>query len=276
MAFQHQEFWTRLREAERLRLYAQSMFYDKKALSASLMEAESKSRQLELEVREAVERECRAEAERDAARHELVMDRLEIDAAGSARAQVESELARVQHALAASEDARRTMESELDVAQQALAASREACRTIEEKASRLTDERVSLLVELGASKDEMSAFLANVAKEKKALEVEYDVGFEAIFNYGYRCCAFAHNIWGSKPKILDGMSGTSEPLTPEFFMTPRCPPVAIPVGASVAPKAGVSEGVEHSSTAEAKVGDTPNSPSRVAWEREDPGASSES
>ena len=75
-----------MREAERLRLYAQSVFADKKALSAALMEAKSKSRWLELEAREAVERATRAEAERDAARHELAMARLEINAAGSARA----------------------------------------------------------------------------------------------------------------------------------------------------------------------------------------------
>ena len=62
MAFKHREFWTRLREAERLRLYAQSVFSDKKALSVALLKVESKSRQLELEAREAVERETRAEA----------------------------------------------------------------------------------------------------------------------------------------------------------------------------------------------------------------------
>ena len=86
------------------------------------------------------------------------------------------------------------MESELDVAQQALAASEEACRTAEEEASRLTDERVLLLLELRASKNELSAFRTEVAKEKKALEVEYDASFESIFNYGYGYCAFAHNI----------------------------------------------------------------------------------
>ena len=276
MAFQHREFRTRLREVERLRLYAQSAFSDKKALSASLMEAESKSRRLELEAREAIEMATRAKAERDVARHEVAMARLEIDAAGSARAQMESELARVQHALATLEGARRKMESELDVAQQALSASGEACWMAKEEASCITNERVSLLVELMASKDDLSAFRAKVAKEKKALKEEYDVGFEAIFNYGYGCCSFAKNIYGSKPKILDGMLSTSKPLTPKFFVNPRCPPVAVPVGAGVAPKAGVSEGVEHSLTIEAKVGDNPDSPSRVTGEREDPGASDES
>ena len=211
MAFQHQEFWTRLRDAERLRLYSQSAFFDKKALSASLMEAESKLRRLELEAREAVERATCAEAKRDVALHEVAMARLEIDAVGSAQAQMESEPGRVQRALANSEDARWKMESELDAAQQALVAFGESCRTVEEEASRLTDEWVSLLVELGASKDELSAFRAEVAKEKKTLEAEYDVGFEAIFNYGYGCCAFAYNICGSKPKIPEGMPGTPQP-----------------------------------------------------------------
>ena len=84
MAFQHREFRTQLREVERLRLYAQSAFFNKKALSASLMEEESRSRRLELEAREAVKRATCAKAERDAARHEVAMARLEIDAAGSA------------------------------------------------------------------------------------------------------------------------------------------------------------------------------------------------
>ena len=44
-----------------------------------------------------------------------------------------------------------------------------------------------------------------------------------IFNYGYSCCVFAHDIRGSKPKIPLGMSDTSTPLTPEFFVNPRCP-----------------------------------------------------
>ena len=201
---------------------------------------------------------------------------MEIDVAGNAWAQMESELARVQRASDASEDARRKMEFELDVAQQALAASEEACRTAEEEASLLTDERVSLLIKLGASKDELPAFRAEVAKEKKALEAEYDVGFEVIFNYEYGCYAFAHNICGSKPKILDGMPCTLEPLTPEFFVNPRCPPVFVPTGAGVAPKAGVSERVEHFSIVGAKIGDNPDSSSGVAGEREDPSASGRS
>ena len=192
------------------------------------MEAESKSRCLESEVREAVERAVHAEKERDAARHEVAMGRLEIDAAGNAQAQMESVLARVQSALATLKDARQKVESELDRAQQALAVFGEVGRKVEEEVSRLTDERVSLLVELGASKDELFAFRAEVTKEKKALGVEYDAGFEVIFNYGYGCCSFTHNICGSKLGIQVGMPNTSTPLTLEFFVNPRCPLGAVP------------------------------------------------
>ena len=45
-----------------------------------------------------------------------------------------------------------------------------------------------------------------------------------IFDYGYDCCAFAHDIRGSKPMIPVGMPNTSTPLLPEFFVNPRCPP----------------------------------------------------
>ena len=49
-----------------------------------------------------------------------------------------------------------------------------------------------------------------------------------IFNYGYGCCAFAHNICGSHPKVLDGTSDTSNPLSPEFFfINSQCPPGAV-------------------------------------------------
>ena len=240
------------------------------------MEVESKSRCLESKVREAVEMAVRVEVERDAAHHEVAMGRLKIDAAGSARAQMESELACIHHALAASKVARRKVESELDGAQEVLAVSIEAGRKTEEEVSRLTDERVSLLVELGGSKDELSTFRAEATKDKKALEVEYDAGFEVIFNYGYGCYAFTHNICGSKLRILAGMQDMITPLTPEFFVNPRCPPDAVPGKAVAALEVDISEEVERSSTVGMKEGDNPDSPSRIAGDMEEPGAAGES
>ena len=61
-----------------------------------------------------MDRAARAEAERNATQHEATMARLETDVAGSAQAQMESELARVQRALIALEGVRLEAESELD------------------------------------------------------------------------------------------------------------------------------------------------------------------
>ena len=61
-----------------------------------------------------MERAVRVEAERDAARHEATMARLEIEAMRGAHAQVEVELARVRHVSTATEDARLKADSERD------------------------------------------------------------------------------------------------------------------------------------------------------------------
>ena len=57
-------------------------------------------------------------------------------------------------------------------------------------------------------------------KEKKVLEEAYEEGFDVIFNYGYGCCAFTHNIYGSQPVVPDGMPNMSRSLSLEFFMNP--------------------------------------------------------
>ena len=165
---------------------------------------------------------AQAEAERDATRHETVMARLETEAVGNARAQVELELTRVQRALTTSKGDRLKAESELDSVRQASAAAKEAFRKAEEENGHLTDERLSLLMELGATKENFVAFLEKSSTEKSALEAEFDASGDVIFNYGYCCCAFAHDISGSKPMIPTGMPNTSTPLTPEFFVNPRC------------------------------------------------------
>ena len=65
-----------------------------------------------------------------------------------------------------------------------------------------------------------------MAKERKVMEEEFDASSDVIFNYGYGCCAFAHNICGSDPMIPSRMPDTTKPLSPEFFINPRCPPSA--------------------------------------------------
>ena len=114
MALQHHEFQLRMRDAEKLWLYVQSGLLDQKILNASLKEAQLNYRRWELETKETVDRAAWAEAKRDATRHEEAMAWLETDEAGSARAQMESKLARVQRALTVSEGIRLKAESKLD------------------------------------------------------------------------------------------------------------------------------------------------------------------
>ena len=109
--------------------------------------------------------------------------------------------------------------------QNALAVLEEARQKAKDEASRLVVEQVSMLLELGTSKDDVSTLQAQVLKEKKALEEAYEEGFDLIFNYGYCCCAFAHNICGSQPVVPDGMPYTSKLLSLELFINPQCPRV---------------------------------------------------
>ena len=75
-------------------------------------------------------------------------------------------------------------------------------------------------MELGAGKEKLAAFQAKATVKRKVIEEEFDVSSDVIFNYGYGCCAFAHNICGSKPMIPAGMPDMLKPLLPEFFIKP--------------------------------------------------------
>ena len=79
--------------------------------SASLKKVELACRHLELEVKESAERAARAEPERDATCHEAAMAKLATEGAVNTQAQIESELARVQRALALTKNDRQRAES---------------------------------------------------------------------------------------------------------------------------------------------------------------------
>ena len=224
MELQHHEFELRLRDAERLRLYVQSGMAEQEKQSASLKEAELVCRHLELEEKESAERAVWAEAERDVKRHEAAMAKLQIEGAVNTRAQVEFELARVQRALADAENARLRVESERGVAQEVLVVAGEACRKAKEEKIRLADERLALVIELETIKDDFAAFREKAVVDRETMEDEFDARGDTLFNYGYDCCVFTHNICGSKPQISDGMPDPSVPLTPEFFANPRYSP----------------------------------------------------
>ena len=217
MALQHHGFELQLRDAEPLRLFVQVGMAEREMQSASLKKSELACRRLELEAKESAKRAARAEAERDTARHEATMAKLATEGAVNTRAQMKSELARVQSALVLAEDAHRRAEFEQGAAQEAL-------KKAEEENGHLADEKVALIIELGALKDDFSTFRDKVTADREAIEAEFDSSGDTLFNYGYSCCAFTYNICGSKPQIPNGMPNPSIPLTAEFFANPRWPP----------------------------------------------------
>ena len=221
MALQHHDFELRLRDAERLRLFVQSTLFDQETLDASLKEAQLSSQYWELEAKEAMERAVWAEAERDVARHEATMARLEIEAMSDARALVEGELAVVRRVSAVVEDARLKEDSQRDAAQQALVAAEEARPKAEEENGRLTDERLSLLMELGATKDNLAAFRETNCAEKTTIEAEFDARSDVIFNYGTDPSRDARHIDSFDSRIFCKPS-----MPPKFFICPsRCWPI---------------------------------------------------
>ena len=205
--------------------------------SASLKKADLACRRLELEARESAERAARAEAERDAECYEAAMAKLETEGTVNTRAQIESELARVQHALTLAEEAHRRAGFEHGSAQEALAATGEACKKAEEENDLLADEKLALVIELGALKDDFAAFREKAAVDREAMEAEFYSSGDMLFNNGYGCCTFTQNICGRKPQIPDGMPNPSVPLTIEFFANPLYPPGATVAASAFAPSA---------------------------------------
>ena len=151
------------------------------------------------------------EKERDEAKEEDQVARLAVIAAGDAKEKVEGDLAKVQDALVATEEAK--------------AVSEKAKHKDEAEVASLEVEKMSLLLEIGASKEEISSLYSQAGKDKEAMEEDYHKALEVIFAYGYKCCAFKHNIYADQPEVLDGVPESSDPLPPKFFVSPRCPPV---------------------------------------------------
>ena len=203
MARQHREFQSRLDDAKKLRLYAQSSVSKHQTLDASLAKVESKSKHRKREAKASAEKIERVEKERDEANQEAKVARLTAVAAGEAKARAKDGLTRARDALVATEEDMRRLEAEV---------------------SRLAVERTSLLLELEASKDEVSSLHSQAGKDKESIEEDYQKAQEKIFAYGYRCCVFKHSICGDRPGILDGMPDSTDPLPLEFFFNLGCPP----------------------------------------------------
>ena len=108
------------------------------------------------------------------------------------------------------------------VAGDAKARMEEAIRKAEAETARLEIKWMSLLLEIGAAKDEVSSLQPQASEDKEAMEEDYQKALEVIFVYGYGCCAFKH-IFGDLPMVLDSMPDSSIPLPPKFYATPSAP-----------------------------------------------------
>ena len=97
----------------------------------------------------------------------------------------------------------------------------------------MAEEKLALVIELGAVKDDFAAFREKSYADREMMEAAFDSSGNTLFNYGYGCCAFAHNICWSKPEIPDGMPNPSFSLTADFFTNPRCPPGASAAASSL-------------------------------------------
>ena len=54
----------------------------------------------------------------------------------------------------------------------------------EAEVARLKGERISLMLEIGATKDEVSSFHSQAGKDKAAIEEDYQKALKLIFAYG--------------------------------------------------------------------------------------------
>ena len=104
MARHHREFQSRLDDAEKLRLYAQSAISKHQALDASLAKAESMSKHWKREAKGDTEKIEREEKERGEAKQEAKVTRLAVVAAAEAKAREEDGLTRARDALEAVEE----------------------------------------------------------------------------------------------------------------------------------------------------------------------------
>ena len=152
MARQYWELHPRMEDVEKLGLYAQSTVSKHHPLDVTLVKAKNRSKNWEWKAKVGAEKIASAEKKRDEAKEEAQIARLAAVVAGDAKAWAKDDLARVQDALVVAEEARHKAEA---------------------KVARLEVERTSLVLEIGATKDEVSSLQSQADKDKEAMEEDY-------------------------------------------------------------------------------------------------------
>ena len=132
----------------------------------------------------------------------------------------------------------------------------------------MEEEKLALVIKLGAVKDEFASFREKAAADKEMMEATFDSSGDTLFNYGYGCCAFAHEIHGRKPEIPDGMLNPSVSLTTDFFANPRCPPGLSAAASSLDPV--VVGGEDRSENSPSSVGEEAALPTEAVLSTDPP------
>ena len=130
--------------------------------------------------------------------------------AGDAQARVEIDLTKGLNSLATAEEGRPSLEGVI--------------ARLEADLAHIEAERPPLLLELKASKGEVSSLHARAKKDRKDMVKDYQGSLEVIFANGYGCCVFKNNICRDQSEIPDGMPNSTNLLPLEHFVNPRCPP----------------------------------------------------
>ena len=117
-----------------------------------MAKAESKAKWWKQEAKVGVDKIEQAEKEMDETKQEVKVARLASIATCEVKARAKDDLTRVRDALAATEEDGRGLEAEF---------------------ARLTVERTSLLLELDASRDEVSALHSQASKDKEVVVEDY-------------------------------------------------------------------------------------------------------
>ena len=91
--------------------------------------------------------------------------------------------------------------------------AKEPKHKVEAEVASLEVEQTSLLLEVRATKDEVSYFQSQSGKDKAPIKEDYHEALEMIFAYGYGCCMFKHNICGDQPEVPNGMPDSSDPFS---------------------------------------------------------------
>ena len=173
MARQHRELQARLEDAEKLWLYAGSATSKHWALKESLCKA-----------KEGTEKVMGVEKERDEAKEEAQVAWLADVITGNAKAKAEGDLAKVQDALEAVKEVRVAVEEARHKTKA------EVRRKAEAEAAYLEVKRMSLLLEIGTTKDEVSSLHSQSDRDKKAMEEDYQKALEVIFCLRLRMLCF--------------------------------------------------------------------------------------